>query len=111
MGQYHEYDISVASLKNFLIGVTVPIGAGTIKASYSSSEQDGGNVRPSGDASMLAIGYVYDLSKRTALYAHYAVIDNDTGVRYVVPGGKDRTANNATGFGSQGMEFGIRHSF
>jgi hypothetical protein len=45
------------------------------------------------------------------VYAHYAVIDNDTGVRYAVPGGKDRSANNATGFGSQGMEFGVRHSF
>ena len=111
MGQYHEYDISVASLKNYLIGMTVPMGAGTLKASYSTTEQNGGKLRTSGDASMLAVGYVYDLSKRTAVYGTYSMIDNDTGVRYAVPGGKDRSANNASGFTSQGMEFGVRHSF
>jgi predicted porin len=109
MGQYSEYDVSIRSTKNFTIGATFPLGNGVLKGSYSATEVDGGSTLPSGDATMFAFGYVYDLSKRTALYAHYAIIDNDPGVRFVVPGGKSRVPDS--GFGSQGMEFGVRHSF
>ncbi len=113
MGQYHEYDMSARSIKNYMVGATVPLGAGTIKASWAESDVDGGTgatrTGPSGKASQLAVGYVYDLSKRTALYGHYSMIDNDAGLRFVAgSGGK---TNGVGGFSSQGMEFGVRHSF
>jgi predicted porin len=117
MGQYHNYSVGARETENFLIGGTLPLGSGLFKASYNFTSVDAGiaalpGAPPTGgDSQMIAVGYVYDLSKRTALYGHYAIIDNDPGVRFVVPGGKDRTANNATGFGSQGFEFGVRHSF
>lgn len=62
------------------------------------------------DANQWAVGYVHDLSKRTALYANYSVVDNKgTGTRFVVGG----AGNNVTtsGGSSTGIEFGIRHAF
>jgi predicted porin len=59
------------------------------------------------DGKQLAIGYVYDLSKRTALYTTYARIDNKGSASFAVatppalPAGRD----------SSGYEFGLRHRF
>jgi predicted porin len=109
MGQYHEYDMSIRSIKNYMIGGTIPLGAVTIKASWAETDIDGGTGGVSGKASQLAVGYVYDLSKRTAVYGHYSIVDNDKGLRFTAgSGGK---TNGVGGFSSQGMEFGVRHSF
>jgi len=103
MGQYSETEYSNRLTKNATAGVLVPIGAGTIKASYS--ETGGSNM---GNAKQIAVGYVYDLSKRTAVYAHYATIENENGGRFAISGGP---ANRNTNFDSKGYEFGVRHSF
>jgi len=116
MGQYHDYSIGARQTENFMIGGTLPLGSGTLKASYGMTSVDSagqaglpGSSTVSGDASQIAVGYVYDLSKRTALYATYSLIDNDPGLRFVASGsGK---TNGVGGFSSQGMEFGVRHSF
>jgi len=115
MGQYHDYSIGARQTENFLIGGTFPLGNGVLKASYSMTSLDAGGPglpgsgNVSGDASQIAVGYVYDLSKRTALYGHYSVIDNDPGLRFTASGsGK---TNGVGGFTSQGIEFGVRHSF
>ena len=39
------------------------------------------------DAHLLGAGYVYSLSKRTALYAHVARIDNKGAATFAIPGG------------------------
>ncbi|MFM6990016.1 MAG: porin, partial [Rhodoferax sp.] len=40
------------------------------------------------DATQVAIGYVHNLSKRTALYTNYSVVDNKgTGTKFVVGDG------------------------
>ena len=59
-----------------------------------------------------AVGAVYDLSKRTALYGTWSGINNKGGASFVVGslvnvpvGGAAKNAD------SQGLEFGIRHSF
>jgi len=113
MGQYHNYSVASRETENYLIGMTMPMGPGTLKASYAMTSLDSGLASlPSGDAQQLAVGYVYDLSKRTAIYAHYSIIDNDSGLRYTVVGSSnDGKTNGAGGFQSQGMELGIRHSF
>jgi predicted porin len=110
MGAYHNYSMGSAELQNILVGALFPLGPGTLKASYNMTEVDGGRPgRASGDAQMLAVGYVYDLSKRTALYTHYSMIENDSGLRFTASGsGK---INGAGGFDSQGIELGVRHSF
>jgi hypothetical protein len=55
------------------------------------------------------VGYVYDLSKRPALYSTLAVIDNKGSARYTV--GDINGVTLAAGQKSQGFEAGIRHSF
>ncbi|MBS0427211.1 MAG: porin [Proteobacteria bacterium] len=60
-----------------LAGVNVPVGPGVIRASVARVRFDNGNGLPDADASVgkLALGYVHNLSKRTALYATVARID------------------------------------
>ncbi|KIQ18271.1 porin, partial [Variovorax paradoxus] len=63
-------------LTGYLLGVTVPVGAGLIRASYSSVKYDENLIAQTPfaiipedkKANKLAIGYVHNLSKRTALY-------------------------------------------
>jgi predicted porin len=117
MAQYHVYTIDNSTgadpkQKNALIGVTAPLGAGTLKASFGKV---GGTAGYS--AKQIAAGYVHDLSKRTAAYAHVSKITNDAGSRFSVAGpgagGSPAfgltTGNNKPG--STGYEFGVRHSF
>lgn len=115
-GQYHRYTVdnqfgADPKQTNMMVGATVPVGAGTIKATYGKVAADG----TANDATQAAVGYVHDLSKRTALYTHFSKISNETGARYSVAGGG---AGGAPAFGgpsnkpsSTGYEFGVRHSF
>lgn len=54
----------------------------------------------------LALGYVHNLSKRTALYATYARVTNSGGAAASLNGSV--TAANAS---STGYDFGVRHAF
>ncbi|MDP1649973.1 MAG: porin [Rubrivivax sp.] len=109
MGQYHEYKAGSNKLNNFLVGGTVPLGKGTLKLSGAQTEiKFASGAKPK--STQFAVGYVYDLSKRTALYATGSVVDNDTGLGFVAGGGGKARAP-VTGFSSTGYEFGVRHSF
>jgi len=109
--QYHRYTVDNTTgadpkQTNTMVGVTVPVGAGTIKATYGKAAADG----TANDASQVAVGYVHDLSKRTALYTAFSKISNGAGARYAVSsttvfGGTDNKPS------STGYEFGVRHSF
>ena len=59
-----------------MAGLNVPLGAGMIRASYGRVRFVNGLDLPDGNASVnkLALGYVHNLSKRTALYASVARI-------------------------------------
>ena len=82
----------------------VEVGGGRDAAAEALGGANGGV----GDAKLFAIGYIYDLSKRTALYTTFSQIDNKTRAKYTVAG-----APAATAFGlkSSGYDVGIRHSF
>ena len=54
----------------------------------------------------LALGYVHNLSKRTALYATVARISNSNGAAAALAG-----AITAPNRSSSGTEFGMRHMF
>jgi predicted porin len=110
-------------LKGYLLGVTVPVGPGLIRASYSHVKYDFnqpfnifGNDDPK--ANKFAIGYVHNLSKRTALYATVARIRNKNGANLTVGGpafvtqiGTGAAAQFFTPKTSTGYDFGIRHAF
>jgi len=103
MGAWLEYKGGGRKSTNYLLGATVPVGQGVIKASYNKA--DGWR-----EASQIAVGYVHSVSKRTSLYAHYSVVDNEALSSYTAgSGGKARAP--VTGFGSTGMEVGIVHVF
>jgi predicted porin len=111
----------------YLLGVTVPVGAGLIRASYSAVKYKNGapvtfnffnSTTNNARANQFAIGYVHNLSKRTALYATLSRINIKNGYNnptvmgattggspaYLVGGGY--APKNATGY-----DFGIRHAF
>jgi predicted porin len=86
-----------------LIGGVLPVGAGEVKLSYSTYRlSTAGNPR----TTKIALGYVHNLSKRTALYATYAHLRNSGGAALAL--NASTTAANA---GSSGYDFGVRHSF
>lgn len=58
------------------------------------------------DKLQFAIGYLYNLSKRTAPYVHYAQVKNKGGATFT-NGGVAPTPNGSTA----GFEVGIRHFF
>ncbi|MDE2605479.1 MAG: porin [Burkholderiales bacterium] len=92
-------------LKTYLIGGLVPVGAGQIRASYGNLKVTGtGGAAP--EASQWALGYVHNLSKRTALYATYAHLSNKNGANLSY-GGLTATG----GASGNGYDLGIRHSF
>ncbi|MDR6424297.1 putative porin [Variovorax paradoxus] len=105
-------------LTGYLLGVTVPVGAGLIRASYSHVKYD--NNAPvvlfapaveDPKANKLALGYVHNLSKRTALYATIARVSNKNGAALTVGGPAFISNGVFTPKTSTGYDFGIRHAF
>jgi predicted porin len=102
----------------YLLGATVPVGAGLIRASWSHVKYDQNlpfnpfALNP-GDpkANKLALGYVHNLSKRTALYATIARVSNKNGAALTVGGPSFVTTGGFTPRTSTGYDFGIRHAF
>jgi len=87
------------------IGAHVPVGPGQVRFSYGIVKATNvGN-----DANHLALGYVYNLSKRTALYGTYARVKNKNGGNAYAVGDSPVAAN--PGGSSSGMQFGVRHNF
>lgn len=88
-----------------MVSFTAPLGPGLLRGIYTRADQkSGGN----NDGNIYAIGYIYNLSKRTSLYTTYARSDNKNGSnRYTVGGASATVANgNTTGF-----DVGITHAF
>jgi predicted porin len=107
-GMYDKVDYGTANQKKVLVGLLVPMGSGTLKASYNKAS---GSADAFG-AKMFSFGYQYDLSKRTALYTTYSSLNNDgnatTGAAFIVNGGPLLSAKGTT---SSGYNVGVRHSF
>jgi predicted porin len=85
-----------------MIGATLRFGPSAFMASLVRRDD---TRAANGDARQIALGYTYDLSKRTALYAAYAHISNKNQAFYV--------SGNATesGSGNRAANLGIRHIF
>ncbi len=92
----------------WLLGVTVPIGAGEVRAAYSSYDRK----RSADDYRKLMLGYGYNLSKRTELYGTYARVDNQGNTNHMVSSaGLNIQGLNGPGGTGKGIELGLRHSF
>ena len=107
-------------LKGWLLGATVPVGPGLIRVAYSAVKYDF-NLPPTPfvttddpKANKFAIGYVNNLSKRTALYATVARIRNKNGAGLTLGGPSFVTSFGGAAYApktSTGYDFGIRHAF
>ena len=87
----------------YMLGATMPMGAGELKGSYTWGNSTNDGLK--GD--QIALGYVYNLSKRTALYTTYSYINNDgkAAVYTMDP------ANAKLGKSQWGLDFGLTHRF
>ena len=103
MGLYDQDKNGTVTGKGFNIGVTAPVGAGEIRAAYSTYKTDAAGT-PKADK--FALGYVHNLSKRTAAYATLARVKNSGSATQALNG-----ASTGAGTTSTGYDFGIRHSF
>ena len=123
-GLYHETKLESLKETFFDVGVGVPLGQGEFKFSYADVSDKGtlgtANIDNS-DATQWALQYIYNLSKRTALYGGYAEIDNDPGSSRSILNGTigsntttpqvGNTAPQLAGKKSNGFNIGVRHSF
>ena len=112
MAQWGEERTSAApvSLKNttYLLGVSVPVGPGEIKGSYERTKFNDSSVK----ANVYNVGYVYNLSKRTAVYTTYAHISNKGWAQSLaVNGGTGVTPALGAAASASGLDIGLRHSF
>jgi len=90
------------------IGAKIPMGAGYIPVSFNTSK----NNQNSQQADQFAIGYVHNLSARTALYTAYSKITNKNGADYGFSGGNGGFASGLTATGNgTGFDLGVKHSF
>lgn len=97
-----------ATLKTYNLGVSVPVGAaGEVKATYNNYKiSDNG-----GKANQFSLGYVHNMSKRTALYGTYAYLKNKDGANFGL-NGAFTGVNGANDSGKMhGLQVGVRHAF
>jgi predicted porin len=101
-----ENKVGVTKTTSNMIGVQYQVSpTGEIRAAYTDLKAVG----VANDATQVAIGYVHNLSKRTALYTNYSVVDNKgVGTKFIVG---DGNAVTTAGGNSSGYQFGVRHSF
>jgi predicted porin len=107
MGLWNQEKALGRTANSYMLGATMPIGAGEIKGSYTwgSSTNDGL------DGSMIALGGVYNLSKRTALYTTYSYISNSGKTATYNYGLAGTPAIPPTGGNTWGLDIGVKHSF
>lgn len=94
----------------WMLSGAMAFGAHEVKASVLRANVAGkvgtANI-DANDATHVGLGYVYNLSKRTALYSTVARIHNQAKANFEISGGPAVAAGKA----STGFEGGMRHSF
>ena len=106
LGQYSWDSVGSTDGRGGLIGALFPIGAGQIRLAYSEYKVKLG---ASPKSAKWALGYVHNLSKRTALYVTFADVKNSNGAAAsAVPGAATGPGINAK---SDAWDLGVRHSF
>ncbi|MFZ4650438.1 MAG: porin [Rubrivivax sp.] len=106
MGQYNKVSSSNGrSQKAILLGVSVPVGTNEVRASYVTVDSSPAATY-NRDAKQMSVGYIHNLSKRTALYGTYSRINNSGAGVY-----SHWAIASSVGGTSTGYEVGVRHSF
>ena len=116
---WRQFDVDRSKQTLLMLGAVATFGLHEVKASWVKANFSGSvgatSIDPN-DADQLGLGYVYNLSKRTALYGTIAQISNDGAARFVITDGPPGMAGGGT---SRGYEAGCgiasenvrRHAF
>ncbi|MDM0014791.1 porin [Variovorax sp. J22P168] len=123
-GVTNPFSFREPGANGWLLGASIPVGPGLIRMSYSAVDYKNTGAyinqlfgfRPDPKADKFALGYVHNLSKRTALYATVARISNKDGADLTLGGPTFYTTTTAltgtmTPKSSTGWDVGLRHSF
>jgi predicted porin len=92
------------------IGATVPVTANSsVMAQFTNASAN----TTANEAKMYTVSYLYNLSKRTALYTTASMTDNEAGANFRVTSGTSGVQPSATanGFKYGGFDVGLKHSF
>jgi predicted porin len=89
------------------LGATAPLGPGELRAQVSRYDTAGSNA----DWKKFAVGYGYNFSRRTQVYATVARVNNDDGAQRAIGVQGLAAAGTRLGGSSSGYEIGIRHTF
>ena len=111
LGYYNRDTLNNLKEDMFSFSAVVPLGQGEIHAGYDRSKLKGlpAPFATSTAADQFKVGYVYNLSKRTAVYTTVSRLDNKDRTRLTLPGSLG--GQTTLGGKSQGAEFGVRHFF
>jgi len=111
MGYYTQSKFASQKIASYSLGAIAPIGQGQLKAAYTHANASGTNATgasvDANDANQFAVGYIYNLSKRTAVYGTAAYVKNKGAATFAVAS----TPTMVAGGKSTGAEVGLRHSF
>jgi predicted porin len=88
------------------ISAVIPFGQSEVHVGYDRSKLENNGLSSSVD--QIKAQYVYNLSKRTALYSAVSRLSNKDATRLTLPGAAGPTTANGK---SSGIEFGLRHFF
>jgi len=100
LGYQLEKGAGTVDANSTMIGAQVPVGAGTILATYIRKND---KTVANNDASMVGLAYAYALSKRTNFYTSILRISNENSLVYRTKAGD--------GSGNKEFNVGIRHKF
>jgi len=113
MGYFDQDKLSYTGVdkkeNRYSLSAVVPFGQSEIHAGYSASKLDFNGATSKID--QFALGYVYNLSKRTALYSTVSALKNKNATSNSVASGTAQSAAPTAGGKSKGAEFGLRHFF
>ncbi len=125
LGLWNQNKYGAKSYTVTQLSASIPMGQGEIKASWARGDAAGGGT-DANDATLMGAEYIYNLSKRTALYTQVGQLKNAAankagasfasiiggGTSNVGQGGIQSAAELAAGgFKSTGYGVGVRHSF
>ena len=91
----------------YALGVSAPVGAGEVKLQYALYD----NKLIESKAHHISLGYVHNLSKRTAVYGTVSYMDNKDDSNLGLQAKNLSTNGPGRGESQTGVQVGIRHSF
>lgn len=97
--------------RSYWVGANVKLGAGDFLAQVSRINDTTSSNR---DATLWALGYVYPMSRRTALYASFGLMSNNANANYGIAGAGNDAPDASVrelGYNGRSLMLGMRHAF